>query len=234
MNSIKTDILLGDNGKEYDLGRVTRKEMYLKTLSKEEALRLFDAGKRVYFIYLNNRIYKCNCRKICKSREYLIEHYDVYREFCGVPISMKVEISDFIDGNHRSHYWYGGECARIMFKGYTAEIRANGDVYAEYIIDGETKAYVKDKNNAGFFYNEMKQYLKDDAALYRAINEGSLLIDNNNWWEAFIIDPEGKFHDLMWDLDSSFIDEAVEEVKTSFDEMIKYIEDENHIKEETK
>ena len=52
MNSIKTDILLGDNGKEYDLGRVTRKEMYLKTLSKEEALRLFDAGKRVYFIYL--------------------------------------------------------------------------------------------------------------------------------------------------------------------------------------
>ena len=38
----------------------------------------------------------------------------------------------------------------------------------------------------------------------------------------------------MWDLDSSYIDEAIEEVKASFDEMIKYIEDENHIKEETK
>lgn len=151
-----------------------------------------------------------------------------------IPINMQVEITDFIDENHRSHYWYGGECARVMYKGYTAEIHATGDVYAEYIVDGETKAYVKDKNNAGFFYVEMKQYLKDDTALYEAINEGSLLIDYNNWWEAFIIDPEGKFHDLMWDLDSSFIDEAVEEVKTSFDEMIKYIEDENHIKEETK
>ena len=81
---IKTDVLLYDDGREYDLGRAVRKEVLLRPLSKEEALQLFDAHKRVYFIYENNRIYKTNCRKVCKCRGYLINHYDIYGEVCGV------------------------------------------------------------------------------------------------------------------------------------------------------
>ena len=82
--TIKTSVLLDDSGKEFDLGRATKREMLLTPLSKEEALRLFDEGKRVYFIYLNNRIYKENCRKVCTDRDYLIDHYDVYHEVCGI------------------------------------------------------------------------------------------------------------------------------------------------------
>lgn len=81
---VKTEVLLYDDGKEYDLGRAVKKDVFLKPLSKEEALQAFDAGKRVYFIYEDNRIYHTNCRKVCKDRDYLKDHYDCYNEVCGI------------------------------------------------------------------------------------------------------------------------------------------------------
>lgn len=80
---INTKILLGDNGKEFDTGKVTRRPMELETLTLEEALERFDAGKRVYFIYKNNQRFHCHCRKICSDRDYLIDHYRCYHEVCG-------------------------------------------------------------------------------------------------------------------------------------------------------
>lgn len=139
---------------------------------------------------------------------------------------MKVTITDFIDNDHRSHYWYGGECAKIAYKGYTAIIEANGDVYAEYAPNGKYVTRVKDKNNTGFFYSEMDYHIENDEELYAAIDNGDLVFDYNNWWECFIIDPQGNWHDLMWSLDASYLDEAIEEVKSGLDEMIKYIEEE--------
>lgn len=91
---IKTEILFSDDGKEFDLGSIRKRVGYLQTLSKEEALNLFDAGKRVYFIYENERIYKKNCRKVCKDRDYLIDHYDCYHEMCGVLVDC-VELCTF-------------------------------------------------------------------------------------------------------------------------------------------
>ena len=72
----------------------------------------------------------------------------------------------------------------------------------------------------------MNYYLKNDKDLYKAIENGDLIIDDNNWWECFIVDRQGNFHDLMWALDADTITEAIEEVKAGFDEMIKYIEEE--------
>ena len=80
---IKTEILLDDSGKEFDTGRVTRKALYLEVLSKEEALKRFDAGEKVYFIYQDERIYHTDCRKVCHDRDYLADHYDCYHEVCG-------------------------------------------------------------------------------------------------------------------------------------------------------
>lgn len=138
---------------------------------------------------------------------------------------MKVTITDFIDHDHRSHYWYGGECARVEYNGYTAIIEANGNVYAEYAPNGEYKCRVKDKNRAGVFYSEMSSYIKNDETLYKAIEDRDLLFDHNNWWECFIVDPQGNFHDLMWALDDDYLEDAIESVKVSFDEMIKFIEE---------
>ena len=136
---------------------------------------------------------------------------------------MKVAITDFIDNDHRSHYWYGGECARIEYKGYVALIKAIGDVYAEYAPNGEYETHVKDKNNNGCFYSIMGYYFKNDNELYEALNNGDLIVDNNNWWECFIVDPQGNWHDLMWALDADYIDEAIEEVSANLDDVINDI-----------
>lgn len=81
---IKTDVLLANDGREFNSGSPEKNKMYLIPLSKEKALRLFDEGKRIYFIYLNEKAHKCNCRKVCKDRDYLIDHYDVYHDVCGI------------------------------------------------------------------------------------------------------------------------------------------------------
>lgn len=88
-NVIKTDILLDDSGREYDLGRAHRRTVYLRVLTKDEAIDAFKRGKRVYFIYKNNRIYRTNCRKICKDLDYLKDHYDCYHETCGILTKVK-------------------------------------------------------------------------------------------------------------------------------------------------
>lgn len=138
---------------------------------------------------------------------------------------MKVTIKDSIDNEHRSHYWYGGQCATIEHKGYIASIEAIGDIYVEYAPNGEYKYHVKDKANAGWLYGELRNDIKNDKELYDAIDNGDLIVDNNNWWECFIYDPQGNFHDLMWALDADYLDDAIREVKFSLDKMIKYIEE---------
>lgn len=139
---------------------------------------------------------------------------------------MKVTITDFIDNNHRSHFWYGGQCAKIEHNGYTASIEAVGDVYAEYVPNGEYKTHIKDKRNAGIFYHEMRSYIENDEELYAAIKNGDLIIDYNNWWECIMIDKDGNEYDLMWCLDSDYLTDAIEEVKRGLDDTIKYIEEE--------
>lgn len=167
---------------------------------------------------------------ICHKEALMDEIYyqSLYCPACGAKMDadMKTEITDFIDANHRSHYWYGGECARIEYKGYTAVIEANGDVRAEYAPNGQYKADVKDKNRSGAFYNELGCFLANDEELYKAIGNGDLKFDDNNWWEVFLIDPQGNWHDLEYVLDSSYLDEAVDEVKSLFNALIQYVEKE--------
>ena len=91
---VKTEVLLDDSGKEFNLGKHRHSTMYMKVLSKEEALNVFDEGKRIYFIYENNRTYRKNCRKVCKDRDYLKDHYDVYHEVCGVPMPLNVLLDE--------------------------------------------------------------------------------------------------------------------------------------------
>ena len=80
---VDTEILLGNDGKEFDSGKNIRRPATLETLTLEEALKRFDNGKRVYFIYQNHERLHCNCRKICSDRDYLIDHYRHYHEVCG-------------------------------------------------------------------------------------------------------------------------------------------------------
>ena len=88
-NIITTNILLDNSGREYDSGRAYYRAADLRVLTKDEAIDAFKSGKRVYFIYKNNRIYRTNCRKVCNDLDYLKDHYDCYREVCGVLVKTK-------------------------------------------------------------------------------------------------------------------------------------------------
>lgn len=92
-NLIKTGTLLDDSGKEFNLGKHINRTLFMIPLAKEEAIRLFDEGKRVYFIYQDwhtVEIYDGPCRKVCRDRDYLIHHYDLYNEVCGIPMPLNV------------------------------------------------------------------------------------------------------------------------------------------------
>lgn len=135
----------------------------------------------------------------------------------------KVEIHSAVTSDKQSHYWYGGEMATIKTSGYTFCIEAIGDVYANLYEmcedDPEGWAYlkrIKDKSNQGMLGYEVEDYFENDRELYQAMNQEHetywLDLSDGNWWECFMIDPTGQWHDLMWALDSSLLNEAIEEV----------------------
>ena len=118
----------------------------------------------------------------------------------------------------------GGSAA---YKGWNFELCATGDVCADLLRKddpGDSLLYVKDKQNAGRFGEEIQTYITTDKALNSALCHShpqyQLLLDNNNWWECFVIDPSGGFHDLMWCLDSDSIISAIAEVIAGMDETI--------------
>lgn len=133
---------------------------------------------------------------------------------------MEIKIN-MIDGCHQHNYWYGGEAAVIKYKGYIFCIDAIGDMRCLLLDKNNDKLiYVKDKCNAGKFYDEMSRYIKNDVELRKLESDGRLVMENNNWWECSVIDPSGVWHDLMWCLDSDHIMKAINEVLDSMDDVI--------------
>ena len=141
------------------------------------------------------------------------------------PDVMKVEITTFIDKEHQSNYWYGGECATIKYKGYTAEICALGDVCVDYEPNGVYVTHVNDKTNSGSFYNVLRKYIPNDKELYRMIRNYEMEFKDGNWWECLIRDKNGDYHTIDWILESDYLCDAIEEVKASLDELIADIEE---------
>lgn len=138
-------------------------------------------------------------------------------------------LQDKIDDEHQDSLWYGGRIAEIKYKGYTFIVGAYGDVIATLWgrnNDGSDYelAYVKDKNNAGRFYEEMSPYIKSDVDLGRKEAEGNLLLDNNNWFEVLIDGPDGEQYDLGWVCDDFTYDSAIQEVLDNMDDVIREIE----------
>lgn len=143
---------------------------------------------------------------------------------------LKIEFNDKISLKRMSSYWYGGNVADVIYKGYTFHVETAGDVrVCLFSKNGGEIHYVKDTNNAGVFKHEMFPYFRSDKVLNQAAgNEHSkyeLTVSNNNYWECFVTDPQGNFHDLMWVLDAGNVFEAVEETLENLSGIIKYIEE---------
>lgn len=151
-------------------------------------------------------------------------------------LNAEIDVDRYEDGKHEDSYWYGDIVAFINTPSKDYRIAARGDVRCSLLakkdyIDadgnkykrGDEIAYVKDKNEAGRFMEEMSPFIKNDDELSKAISGEHPIfemdIENNNWFSLEFLDSDGNFLDDCV-LDCIRLDEAIEEAK-------QYIIDEN-------
>ena len=54
----------------------------------------------------------------------------------------------------------------------------------------------------------------------------SIKLDYSNWWELRVM-VNGKYYELGINLDSDYLDDAINEIKNISSEIVKYIEEDN-------
>lgn len=155
-----------------------------------------------------------------------------YKEKCkslfekaeSLGLELKFSPEDY-DCRRLNCLWYGGELAGIkVSEGLSIELDVYGDVYASLSDkNGNVIAYVKDKNNAGAFNDEMLPYLKTDKQLKTALNRGLLQLDYGNWVEydgvikKSAVDERGEFVDLGIVCDNVLEDNILDAIDSALD-----------------
>ena len=161
----------------------------------------------------------------CSNKRRLRKKIEKYSIALSGPVHIEGLPPVFYKRQHS--LWYGGDTVLISYRKWRFILNACGDVYADLYDreSGDLLVYVKDKNNTGLFGSEIQAYIKTDKSLYVALNGAhtryKLILDHNNWWEGFAIDPDGNFLDLMWCLDSDCLFDAVVEVLQEMDGVIR-------------
>lgn len=146
-------------------------------------------------------------------------------------MDLKVKYLVDIEEDKKHHLWHGGDVAEIqVFDNLKFVIAAYGDVICDIYEKDEYVNKVKDKYNNAVFSDIVSSYIDNDKELEKYITydyitndyfkeikkEGSLKdytisFCNNNWWECYA-EVNGEPIDLMWSLDATYIDEAINEV----------------------
>ena len=128
--------------------------------------------------------------------------------------------------NRTNCLWLGGNIAVIeVDKNLCIDISAIGDVIA--ILYDENKdelASSKDKSNQGAFESNMSFYIKDDEELSQLLEDGRLVLRNNNWIEygGIIYDEKTNkkyFIDLGMIVDNILDDDALVAIDQVLDDL---------------
>ncbi|MEE1505082.1 MAG: hypothetical protein UGF89_12670 [Acutalibacteraceae bacterium] len=140
-----------------------------------------------------------------------------------------LNVQDFIDEEHKRCIWYGGVVATVEYKDHVFWLEAHGDVsitsYSEENSD-EVEFYYSNKNNTGAYHNdEALAYFVNDARFDELSQAERLVWGNNNWFEILIEAPDGVKSDFGLDgvCDSDFLDECIEEMILTMDDMLNDI-----------
>lgn len=134
----------------------------------------------------------------------------------GVKINLN---ADSIYSGRQDAIWYGGTIGTIEYGDYSIDIEAVGEIVADLYINGEFIDRVSTDWNNGVFFEKFSEYIANDVelneiTLYEYVDEdvsrerGSkpvLFVNNNNWLEFCIIDPDGYRQDV------GFMGEIIEE-----------------------
>ncbi len=167
-----------------------------------------------------------NAFEYCKKCKKLFKKAD------KLGVKLQFNPLDF-DHKHLNCLWHGGTiaCIRVSPR-VMIELMAHGDVRAVlYDKNGEELVRSKDKSNAGAFFTNMYQYIKDDKELKRLERNGSLVLDNNNWIEyGGVVFEDGKNASQIVDLGmvvDNILDDnvliAIEQALDSLDDIVKEI-----------
>lgn len=161
----------------------------------------------------------------------ILRHY-IRKEFGNMSTvpnaDVAIDVVHNIGWQRYSSLWYGGNIVNISYKGWSFHIDACGDVCADLYRknDPETTVLsVTDKYNAGRFGRKLRHFFRTDRTLNAALCHRhpryTLVANNTNWWECVATDPDGRFHDLMWVLDSDHILAGIAEVLCLLDYTIQ-------------
>ena len=149
----------------------------------------------------------------------------------NLPVGAELNFIQKIEEGKESHYWYGGRVAEIKYKGFRFVLGAYGDVYASLYRqnDGAELERVKDKRNGGYFYSAMARYIKNDEELEDALigshTNYELAVDYNNWWEFYVVCPNGETWDNGDICESDYYSQALNEMIDSIDSFVEEYEE---------
>ena len=152
-------------------------------------------------------------------------------ELNNLPVGAELNFIQKIEEGKEYHYWYGGRVAEIKYKGFRFVLGAYGDVYASLYrqSDGVELERVKDKGNGGYFYSAMARYIKNDEELEDALigshTNYELAVDYNNWWEFYVVCPNGETWDNGDICESDYYSQALNEMIDSIDSFVEEYEE---------
>lgn len=142
---------------------------------------------------------------------------------------IKLNIEDYIDEQHKRCIWYGGVVATVEYKDHVFWLEAHGDVSVASYAEGDSDEVEFDysnKNNTGAYCNsEALEFFVNDAHFDELSQAERLVWQNNNWFEILVETPDGVKSDFGLDgvCDSDFLDECIEEMILTMDDMLNYI-----------
>lgn len=133
--------------------------------------------------------------------------------------------------------WYGGRIGGFQYGDYYISIDAIGDVRATlYNENDEEITTMKDRNNAGDFYQEMKQYILDDEQLFQYLGYTDcdstkiyLSLEDNNWLEYNVYNTKTKQYVELPALSNILEGNDVLEAFEGLDDLIDYLLEEGYI-----
>ena len=142
---------------------------------------------------------------------------------------IKLEVQNFIDEEHKHSIWYGGVVATVEYKDHVFWLEAHGDVSVTWLpqigwYDDEYE-YINKNNSGAYQDDEARNCFVNDAHFEELDEAGRLVWQNNNWFEVLIETPDGVKSDFGLDgvCDSDFLDECIEEMVLTMDDMLNNI-----------
>ncbi len=160
----------------------------------------------------------------------------LFRKANKLGVELKFNPKNF-DPKRLNCLWYGGELATIKAaSNVKIELSIRGDVYA--VLKGKKGnaiSWVKDKNSAGAFTDQMAAHIRDDTHLHSLTDSGRLWLDYGNWieYDGIVLknesDKTGTFVDLGIIVDNILDDNILKAIDEALDRCTEIV---NEIEEE--